>query len=147
MNLQSPEPLQVTLEPNDSHQLATLCGPLDAHLKQIEKRPGITINNRGNDFQLIGERDVACAAGESLKQLYREVTGGAALTPVIAHLFMQESGVEALLDASAEDYKPLRPRPQRIQQRGDTQSEGKHLHAAHTEATAQTRDHVTMARA
>ena len=91
MNLQSPEPLQVTLEPNDSHQLATLCGPLDAHLKQIEKRLGITINNRGNDFQLIGERDVASAAGELLKQLYREVTGGAELTPEIVHLFLLTS--------------------------------------------------------
>ena len=87
MNLQSPEPLQVTLEPNDSHQLATLCGPLDAHLKQIEKRLGITINNGGNDFQLIGESDVARAAAELLKQLYREVTGGAELTPEIVHLF------------------------------------------------------------
>ena len=70
MNLQTSEPLQVTLEPNNPRQLATLCGPLDAHLKQIEKRLGITINNRGNDFQLIGEDDVARAAGELLKQLY-----------------------------------------------------------------------------
>ena len=117
MNLQSPEPLQVTLEPNDSHQLATLCGPLDAHLKQIEKRLGITINNRGNDFQLIGESDVARAAGELLKQLYREVTGGTELTPEIVHLFLQESGVEALLDPGAEDQNLIRTRKKSIKPR------------------------------
>ncbi|MBT5199567.1 MAG: PhoH family protein, partial [Gammaproteobacteria bacterium] len=119
--MQSPEPLQVTLEPNDSHQLATLCGPLDAHLKQIEKRLGITINNRGNDFQLIGERDVACAASELLKQLYREVTGGAELTPEIVHLFLQESGVEALLDPGAEDQNLIRTRKKSIKPRGGNQ--------------------------
>ena len=66
MSLSNPEPLQVTLEPNDSLQLANLCGPFDAHLKQIERRLGITIKNRGNDFHLIGERGVVTAAGELL---------------------------------------------------------------------------------
>ena len=121
MNLQSPEPLQVTLEPNDSNQLATLCGPLDAHLKQIEKRLGITINNRGNNFQLIGESDAARAAGELLKQLYREVKGGAELTPEVVHLFLQESGVEALLDPGSEDQNLIRTRKKSIKPRGGNQ--------------------------
>jgi len=121
MNLQTPEPLQITLEPNDSHQLATLCGPLDAHLKQIEKRLGITINNRGNDFQLIGESDVARAAGELLKQLYREVAGGAKLTPEVVHLFLQDSGVEALLDPDAEDQNLILTRKKSIKPRGGNQ--------------------------
>ena len=121
MNLQTPEPHQVTLEPNDSHQLATLCGPLDAHLKQIEKRLGITINNRGNDFQLIGERSVVRAAGELLNHLYREVTGGTKLTSEVVHLFLQESGVEALLDPDAEDQNLIRTRKKSVKPRGDNQ--------------------------
>ena len=121
MNLQTSEPLQVTLEPNNPRQLATLCGPLDAHLKQIEKRLGITINNRGNDFQLIGEDDVARAAGELLKQLYREVAGGSKLTPEVVHLFLQESGVEALLDPDAEDQNLIRTRKKSIKPRGGNQ--------------------------
>ncbi len=121
MNLQTPEPYQVTLEPNDSRQLATLCGPLDANLKQIEKRLGITVNNRGNDFQLVGEVGVVRAAGELLKQLYREVSGGTKLTPEVVHLFLQESGVEALLDPDAEDQNLIRTRKKSIKPRGDNQ--------------------------
>jgi len=121
MNLRTPEPHQVTLEPNDSLQLATLCGPLDAHLKQIEQRLGITINNRGNDFQLIGENDVVRAGGELLNRLYREVIGGTKLTSEVVHLFLQESGVEALLDPDAEDQNLIRTRKKSVKPRGDNQ--------------------------
>ncbi|XOV90395.1 MAG: PhoH family protein [Pseudomonadota bacterium] len=96
------QPHQVILEPNDSNQLATLCGPFDAHLKQIEKRLGITIRNRGNDFQLIGEDRVVHAAGELLNHLYREVGAGTALTSDVVHLFLQESGVDALARHEAD---------------------------------------------
>lgn len=91
------EPHQVILEPDDSNQLATLCGPFDAHLRQIEKRLGITIKNRGNDFQLIGDYSIVVAAGELLSHLYREVTSGTHLTSDVVHLFLQESGVESLV--------------------------------------------------
>jgi len=100
-------PHQVTLEPNDSNQLATLCGPFDAHLRQIEKRLGITIKNRGNDFELIGEDSVVHAAGELLAHLYREVTSGSALTPDDVHLFLQESGVDAMLAQQADGTEDL----------------------------------------
>ncbi|MFN3239826.1 MAG: PhoH family protein [Pseudomonadales bacterium] len=87
---------QLKLEPNDSAQLANLCGPFDAHLRQIESRLGITIKNRGNDFQLYGDNQVVHAAGELLNHLYREVKSGTNLTADVVHLFLQESGVEAL---------------------------------------------------
>ena len=95
-------PHQVTLEPIDSQQLANLCGPLDSHLRQIETRLGITINNRGNDFQLIGSDELVVAAGELLGQLAREVTSGVNLTSDKVHLFLQESGIEALSDAEVD---------------------------------------------
>jgi|TARA_Y100000310_G_scaffold323672_2_gene384412 phosphate starvation-inducible PhoH-like protein len=101
------QPHQVNLEPNDSRQLATLCGPFDAHLRQIEQRLGVTINNRGNQFQLIGEARLVHAAGELLSHLYREVNGGTYLTSHLVHLFLQESGVEALLEKQPEDDENL----------------------------------------
>ncbi len=100
MNANS-EPHQLQLEPNDSHQLAILCGPFDAHLRQIESRLGITIKNRGNNFELFGERSVTYAASELLNQMYREVTSGTRLTAEVVHLFLQESGVEALTENGA----------------------------------------------
>lgn len=101
------QPHQVILEPNDSHQLATLCGPFDAHLRQIEKRLGITIKNRGNDFQLIGEDTVVHAAGELLNHLYREVNAGTHLTSDVVHLFLQESGVDAIVRQEADGSDDL----------------------------------------
>jgi phosphate starvation-inducible PhoH-like protein len=122
MHLQNTEPHQVILEPNDSSQLATLCGPFDAHLKQIESRLGITINNRGNDFELIGEQHVVHAAGELLNHLYREVKGGTDLTAEVVHLFLQESGVESLLGTDAQDAQDLiTTRKMSVKPRGNNQ--------------------------
>lgn len=100
-------PHQVILEPNDSNQLATLCGPFDAHLRQIEQRLGVTIKNRGNDFELIGEEPMVYAAGELLNHLYREVNSGSALTSDDVHLFLQESGVDALVARQSDGTEDL----------------------------------------
>lgn len=121
MNLQNTVPHQVVLEPNDSHQLAMLCGPYDAHLKQIERRLGITINNRGNDFELIGENTIVRAAGELLNHLYREVNGGTDLTSELVHLFLQESGVEALMEDGEIDDCLIQTRKKSIKPRGANQ--------------------------
>lgn len=113
---------QVTLEPNDSQQLAALCGPCDAHLKQIERRLNITIRNRGNDFELIGEPALIKAAGELLVHLYREAKGGTELTAEVVHLFLQESGVQALLtDEGPESSDLIVTRKKTVKPRGGNQ--------------------------
>lgn len=122
MNLQTPDLHQIILEPNDTKQLANLCGPFDAHIKQIESRLGITIKNRGNDFQLSGDKSVVLAASELLKHLYREVKGGTRLTAEVVHLFLQESGVESLLDADQlDDQSLIVTRKKSVKPRGKNQ--------------------------
>ena len=112
---------QVVLEPDDSIQLATLCGPFDAHLKQIENRLGITIRNRGNQFHISGEEILANAAGKLLSQLYREVRDGTAITAEMVHLFLQESGIEDLLQSAPEDISIIETRKKSIKARGRNQ--------------------------
>lgn len=112
---------QVVLEPDDSIQLATLCGPFDAHLKQIETRLGITIQNRGNRFHISGEETLANAAGKLLAQLYREVRDGTAVTAELVHLFLQESGIEDLLKSAPEDVAIIETRKKSIKARGQNQ--------------------------
>ena len=112
---------QVVLEPDDSIQLATLCGPFDAHLKQIETRLGITIQNRGNRFHISGEETLANAAGKLLSQLYREVRDGTAVTAELVHLFLQESGIEDLLKSAPEDVAVIETRKKSIKARGQNQ--------------------------
>ena len=121
MNLQNTVPLRLVLEPNDSHQLAMLCGPYDAHLKQIERRLGITIRNRGNDFELFGDNRVVRAAGELLNHLYREVSGGTDLTSELVHLFLQESGVDALMEDAQADECLIQTQKRSIKPRGGNQ--------------------------
>ncbi len=118
----APTPHQVRLEPNDSAQLASLCGPFDTHLRQIESRLGITIKNRGNDFELSGEHPLVDAAGELLCHLYREVTSGTKLTSEIVHLFLQESGIDALLNHDVESAEDLiHTRKKSVKPRGRNQ--------------------------
>ena len=112
---------QVVLEPDDSIQLATLCGPFDAHLKQIENRLGITIRNRGNQFHISGEETLANAAGKLLCQLYREARDGTAVTAEMVHLFLQESGIEDLLQSAPEDISIIETRKKSIKARGRNQ--------------------------
>ena len=51
----TPESLDITLEPADNTRLANLSGQFDEHLRQIERRLGVEINNRGNVFRVIGD--------------------------------------------------------------------------------------------
>jgi len=82
-----------------------LCGEFDTHLRQIESRLGVEINNRGNSFNVIGEKLSVEAAGEVLKSLYEE-TSMARLTKRRVHLFLQEAGIEARLDQRKGNGNP-----------------------------------------
>ena len=106
MNLAQQDSHQIRLEPDDSAQLAALCGPCDGHLRQIEERLGIQIRNRGNAFELIGEQSLARAAGELIAHLYREVRSGTALSAEVVHLFLQESGMDELKAGQSLDGVP-----------------------------------------
>ncbi|PAU75379.1 PhoH family protein [Halomonas salipaludis] len=87
--------ITLTLEPNDPRRLANLCGQRDEHLKLVEERLGITLRNRGNTFQLAGPSPRVKAAANVVEHLYRE-TEASDLSPDTVHLFLQESGLEAL---------------------------------------------------
>ena len=84
------------LEPLDNQRLMNLCGQLDEHLRQIERRLGVEVNNRGNVFCIIGEQQSIDAAQAVLMNLYSE-TSRLSLTPKIVHEYLQESEVEALV--------------------------------------------------
>jgi phosphate starvation-inducible PhoH-like protein len=92
----------LTLEPNDSLRLAALCGPFDQNLGHLEKRLGVHIRNRGNLFQISGPDHRIKAASALLSQLYRETVGQETIDPSTVHLFLQEAGVDELLEREAD---------------------------------------------
>jgi len=79
------------LEPFDNVRLANLCGQLDEHLRQIEHRLGVEINNRSNAFRVLGEPAAVTTALAVIEALYQS-TDDEPLNPARVHLFLQEAG-------------------------------------------------------
>ena len=127
-----PVSIEFEIEPLDNSRLANLCGHLDEHLRLIERRMGIEINNRGGHFQLIGEQQGVRVGEQVLGDLYRE-TKEEVLTPQQVHLYLQDSGVDALVE-NAESNKPeviIKTRRGLIKPRGPNQQEYLHRIVTH----------------
>ena len=115
-----------SLEPNDARNLAALCGQLDAHLRQIEKRLDITIHNRSNEFELRGHQSHCEMAATLLSSLYHDITHGAQLSPETIHLRLQEADLEMLssardIDTSADGVGLIRTKRISVRPRGQNQ--------------------------
>lgn len=93
----NPSSLDITLEPADNRRLANLCGQFDEHLRQVERRLGVEINNRGNHFRVIGDQGPVSAAGELLKSLY-DSTQEQQLDPESIHVRLQDADLDSLVD-------------------------------------------------
>ncbi|WP_372748873.1 PhoH family protein [Litorivivens sp.] len=89
----------LTLEPNDPHLLAQLCGQFDEHLQLIEQRLAVRIGIRGNALSLEGPQTNVEAATSVIDSLYRECENGASLNLEAVHLHLQEAGLEQARDA------------------------------------------------
>ena len=76
-------------------------GPVDQNIKHLEKRLGVSIRSRGNEFQLSGIPNAVQAAEALLHQLYRETVDKDAIEPDFVHLFLQQAGLDDLV-AQAE---------------------------------------------
>jgi len=88
---------QLTLTPVDNDRQAELCGPMDDHLKTIERRLGVGISYRGNQFKILGNDKNCLAVIELLKNLYLEtspVNGQSkTITEAMVHLAILEANV------------------------------------------------------
>jgi phosphate starvation-inducible PhoH-like protein len=118
-----PHAAELALEPDDNTRLANLCGPVDEHLRLLERRLGVEINNRGNRFRILGEDDAVLAATRVIERLYA-ATGDEQLSRARVHLFLQQSGVDELGEPGPEadgDALEIRTRHLRIRARGPNQ--------------------------
>jgi phosphate starvation-inducible PhoH-like protein len=123
----------LVLTPEDNHRLSNLCGQLDQNLRQIERRLGLEINNRGNHFHLIGEPEATRACSEVLKGLYAN-SEHEVLTPELVHLYLQESGIEELLREEVGKDVPevvIKTKRGMVRARGPNQKEYLHRIVTH----------------
>ena len=95
------------LEPSDNERLANLCGPLDEHLRLIERRLGVEINNRGNNFRVIGAPVSAEIAVRLLSSLYASTVEEILSTEHI-HLLLKETHVEEELEEELDEEIAIR---------------------------------------
>ncbi len=93
------------LQPEDNQRLANLSGQFDEHLGQIEKRLNVVINHRGTQFQVVGSQFAVQKAEAVLKALYNDAEQQISAQKL--QLFLQESGVETLLQGSPENNAEL----------------------------------------
>ena len=106
--------LNLHLEPADNLRLASLCGPFDDNLKQLERRLGVEISYRDNHFQLLGKQAQVDAVAVILKHLYVEtqpLKGGKVtdITPEMVHLSVQESRVLEQRELEQDNEAPGQP--------------------------------------
>jgi len=118
----SSETIERHLTPEDNERLANLCGPLDEHLRQIERHLGIEISYRSFQFQLTGVNSAIKQGAELLQSLY-SLTEQDILSPERLHLTLQEMGEAAPQPAKAHSDVAIKTKRGIIRSRGDHQQE------------------------
>jgi len=116
------------LEPVDNQALANLCGQFDEHLRQIERRLGVHISNRGNRFRVMGPGSASRHGARVLRELYG-IAAKERLDPQRVHMCLQESSMNESESATADvaakgdqgDADVLRTRRLSIRPRGPHQ--------------------------
>ncbi len=120
-----------TLDPLDNARLANLCGPFDEHLRQVELRLGVEINNRGNVFRVIGDEAAVGATEKVLHALYAS-TENESLNGASVNLHLTESGVDALVEEQTAQTQDVTIKVKRGVIRGRGPSQKRYLHAIAT---------------
>jgi phosphate starvation-inducible PhoH-like protein len=95
------ETLEFLLEPANNSLLANLCGQFDEHLRQIEKRLGVRISNRGNHFRVVGSREASAAGSRVLQTLYA-LAGEEQIDSSRVHMYLQEAAMNDVTASEAD---------------------------------------------
>ena len=80
----------IELEPANNLRLANLCGPMNEHIREIEKRLGVEITHSSNQFKVTGDAGVVTRVSELLKDLY-SITENETLNAELVHLNLQQA--------------------------------------------------------
>jgi len=102
------ETRELTLEPADNARLLSLCGPFDDNIKHLERRLGVEINRRDNQFTLTGRALTVNAAADILRHLYVDTAPLRGqiqdINPEHIHLAIKEFRVLEQAAESVPDY-------------------------------------------
>jgi phosphate starvation-inducible PhoH-like protein len=129
---ETPVSTDFLLEPADNARLANLCGQFDENLRHLEQRLGIEVNNRGNQFRVIGPAQTVHAATQVLKELYA-LTAKERISRETVHMSLSQSALAEHAQPAplAEDELALDTKQGRIRGRGANQRRYLHNIAGH----------------
>ncbi len=111
--------------------MSNLCGPLDKHLRQIERFIGVEINNRGNNFHVSGDLKSVELTENVLKEMYA-ATVNEPLSTDSVHLYLQSINIEDELEKEIADEVTIKTKRGIIR--------GRTLNQKHYLANIQTHD-------
>lgn len=99
---------RLVLEPDNPQRLATLCGRLNEHLKQIEQRLLVKIQHRGSEFVVTGAPDAVKNTSSIIRSLYDMTGADTALAPDAIHMAIQEgiNDARGAVEGDAGDGEP-----------------------------------------
>ncbi|HET6631116.1 MAG TPA: PhoH family protein [Rhodanobacteraceae bacterium] len=117
-----------TLEPPDGPRLARLCGPLDTHLRQIERRLGVHIANRGSEFRVSGDRQAVDATARLLRELYA-LAEHESISDRQINVHLQEAGLEPPAEDAEIELPQVSVKVKRGTIRGRGPNQQHYLHA------------------
>lgn len=110
----------VVLDPFENDRLANLCGQFDEHIRLLERRLGVDINQRGNEFSINGSPESVALAGRIVRILY-ELTGSKSIGTTDVHLQLQESELDSVAEAASVVDVSVRTKRAIIKARGANQ--------------------------
>jgi phosphate starvation-inducible PhoH-like protein len=102
--LESLPPAQsISLEPNDAHRLASLCGQFDENIRLIEQRLEVEIRSRDNFFAIYGDEGASKLALDIIYNLYQQTAHYPELSIEEVHLCLRQSEREKPMSQPASD--------------------------------------------
>lgn len=110
----------VVLEPFENERLANLCGQFDEHIRLLERRLSVDINQRGNEFTVIGAQQAVALAARIVRILY-DLTARKSLATTDVHLQLQESELERMTKNAENDDVFVRTKRLLVKARGVNQ--------------------------
>jgi phosphate starvation-inducible PhoH-like protein len=110
----------VILGPVENERLANLCGQFDEHIRLLERRLGVDISQRGNEFTVIGSERAVELADRIVRNLY-DLTGQKSLVTADVHLQLQESELDSIVEDSDIAEVMVRTKRAIIKARGPNQ--------------------------
>ena len=108
----------VVLEPANPLRLANLCGPLNRHIRELERHLGVRITQQGNRFSVNGGARAKRAAANLLQSLYAAADDDLTLDDV--HKGLQPNSLDA--DSGDRDGGDVRLRNKIIRVKGRNQA-------------------------